>query len=375
MFGYSEAKANNLANWYWITTVIALVLTGFASDRLRVRKPLMLLGAVISLVGIALFAAAATKPHTGYHTFAWYFVLIAGGTATAYVAWLAGFTETVEKHNPAATATGLAIWGWTIRIVVTLSFAILPAVVPATTTLVDKAPRLKAIAAAYPKQVKVLQTVDPATLAALHANPANPQAQVKALSELSGLPATRTGEVVLLGTKYKSELATAAAIDPATLVALAANPANRAAAATAVGEIASKLGATPAQALPRLQALGKVPPADLALLRSDGAKVQAAGASLRSVSTVPAVDLAYLAANAPKVIKAQRDNPGQWQTWWWICFLGQLAFLPVVFLLSGRWSPKKAKEDEQAHELLVQAELARLEPAPANAYASPRAPL
>jgi sugar phosphate permease len=37
MFGYSEAKANNLGNWYWITTVIALVLTGFASDRLRVR--------------------------------------------------------------------------------------------------------------------------------------------------------------------------------------------------------------------------------------------------------------------------------------------------------------------------------------------------
>jgi hypothetical protein len=366
VFGYSEAKANNLGNWYWITTAIALVLTGFASDRLRVRKPLMVLGAAISLVGIALFATAATKPHTGYHTFAWYFVLIAGGTATAYVAWLAGFTETVEKHNPAATATGLAIWGWTIRIVVTLSFAILPAVVPATTTLVDKAPRLQAIAAAYPKQVKVLQTVAPATLAALHANPANPQAQVKALSDLSGLPAIRTGEVVLLGTKYKSELTTAAAIDPATLAALAANPANRAAATKAVGEIASKLGATPAQALLRLRALGKVPPADLALLQRDGAQVQAAGASLRSVSTVPATDLAYLSANAPKVIKAQKDNPGQWQTWWWICFFGQLAFIPAVFLMSGRWSPKKAKEDEQAHELLVHAELARLEPAPAT---------
>jgi hypothetical protein len=207
----------------------------------------------------------------------------------------------------------------------------------------------------------VLQTVDPATLAALHANPANAQAQVKALSELSGLPATRTGEVVLLGTKYKSELTTAATIDPATLTALAANPANRAAAAKAVSEIASKLRATPAQAIVRLQALGKVPPADLAVLQSDGAKVQAAGASLRSVSTVAHADLAYLSANAPKVIKAQRDNPGQWQTWWWICFFGQLAFIPVVFLMSGRWSPKKAKEDERAHELRVQAELALID--------------
>jgi hypothetical protein len=183
---------------------------------------------------------------------------------------------------------------------------------------------------------------------------------------LSGLPAIRTGEVVLLGTKYKSELTTAAAIDPATLAALAANPANRAAATKAVGEIALKLGATPAQALLRLRALGKVPPADLSLLQRDGAQVQAAGASLRSVSTVPATDLAYLSANAPKVIKAQKDNPGQWQTWWWICFFGQLAFIPAVFLMSGRWSPKKAKEDERAHELLVHAELARLEPAPAT---------
>ena len=127
------------------------------------------------------------------------------------------------------------------------------------------------------------------------------------------------------------------------------------------------LGATPAQARARLQALGNVPRAELAVVQRDGAKVQAAGASLRSVSTVPAADLAYLSANAPKVAKAQRDNPSQWQTWWWICFLGQLAFIPAVFLMSGRWSPKKAKEDERTHELLVQAELARLEAAPANA--------
>jgi ACS family D-galactonate transporter-like MFS transporter len=108
VFGYSEARANQLANWYWITNAIALVVAGVLSDRLRVRKPFMIVGALISLLGVALFAAAATRPDTGYLTFALYFVLMSFGGGVAYVAWMAAFTETVEKRNPAATATGLA---------------------------------------------------------------------------------------------------------------------------------------------------------------------------------------------------------------------------------------------------------------------------
>src|SRR3954471_24429002 len=178
-FGYSEAKANGLGNWFWITNAIVLVLAGVLSDRLRVRKPFMILGAVLSLIGVALFAIATGQPDTGYHTFAAYFVLIAAGQGIAYVAWMAAFTETVEKHTPAATATGLAIWGWIIRIVVSVSFAVLPAVVPATSTLVDKGPRVSQIVEKYPQQVKVLQTVDPATLAALKTNPNDRAAQAK----------------------------------------------------------------------------------------------------------------------------------------------------------------------------------------------------
>src|SRR3954449_6232064 len=221
VFGYSEAKANGLGNWFWITNAIVLVLAGLASDAVRVRKPFMIAGAVMSLIGVALFASAATHQDTGYHTFAAYFVLIAAGQGIAYVAWMAGFTETVEKHNPAATATGLAVWGWIIRITVTISFAVLPLALPATTTLVEHGPRVQAIVAAHPQ----LQSADPA------------------------------------------------------------------------------------------------------------ARKQAAAA-------VPAAALAYLSAHGADVAKAHADNPRQWHTWWWICFAGQLVFIPFVFLLTGRWSPR-----------------------------------
>ena len=360
VFGYGEARANTLANWYWIANAIALLVAGVASDRLLVRKPFMLVGAAISLVGIGLFAAAATAPTTGYHTFAFYFVLIAAGTGLAYVAWMAAYTETVEKHNPAATATGLALWGWTIRIIVVVSYGVLIAVVPATTTLVDKAPRLQAIVARYPEQVKVLQTVDPSTLGRLQANPNDSAAQAKAVSELSGLPTADVARVAALSARYQPELATAAAVSPATLAALAADPTDRAAGAKAVGAIAGKLNVSPATAQARLQALGKVPPADLQLLQTRGPKVRSAAARLRSTAQVPPADLAYLSANGAKVAQAQQDNPGQWQTWWWICFVGQLLFVPFVFLLTGRWSPRKARAESREHERLVERELQRL---------------
>ena len=105
VFGYSEHRANALANWYWIANALGLLAAGLLSDRLRVRKPLMIAGTALSLIAAAIFASRATHADTSYHTFAWVFVLGAVGGGTAYVAWMSAFTETVEKVNPAATAT------------------------------------------------------------------------------------------------------------------------------------------------------------------------------------------------------------------------------------------------------------------------------
>jgi MFS family permease len=284
VFGYSEQKSNGLANWYWIANAITLVVVGVLSDKLRVRKPLMLVGAVIALVGTALFAKVSSDTSTSYHTFAWLFVLGAAGGGMAYVSWMAGFTETVERHNPAATATGLAIWGWIVRVVVSVSYAALILVVPATSTLVDHGPRAKEIAARYPQQVATLGAIDSGTLAALQKNPTAP--------------------------------------DPAALKA-------------AQTELVSAgLAADPAAAIERLIQLTRDP--------------------------IPADDLTFLAAHGTDVTKAQKDNPRQWQHWWWVCLASQALFIPFIFVMAGRWSPRKARQDEREHEQLVARELEAL---------------
>jgi MFS family permease len=284
VFGYSEQRANGLANWYWATNAIALVVAGVASDKIRVRKPFMIVGALISAVGTALFALAATKPDTGYYTFAVYIILISAGGGIAYCNWMAAFTETVEKHNPAATATGLAIWGWIIRITITGAFIVLIFVVPATSTLVDQGPRAQEIQAKYPQQVATLGALDQQTLAGLQANPDAPPAAALA--------------------KAQSEL------------------------------VSSGLAKDPTAAIGRLLQL--------------------------KASPIPPDDLSFLAANGAKVQQAKKDNPKQWQTYWWITFAGGLAFIPFVFLLTGRWSPKRAKQDEDEHAALVRDELSKL---------------
>jgi MFS family permease len=53
-------------------------------------------------------------------------------------------------------------------------------------------------------------------------------------------------------------------------------------------------------------------------------------------------------------------SPAQWQHWFWVCFAGIAVFTPLIFVLKGRWSPSRARQDEAEHEAVVAAELARL---------------
>ncbi len=280
LFGYSLSKANSIGNWFWAFDAGVLIITGIISDRFRVRKPFMVVGGIGAIVMTIVFLNLGST--TSYSTIVVVISVLAAFLAIAYAPWMASFTETVEKHNPALIATGLAVWGWIIRVVVALSALFLPLVVSSMTPLV-----------------------------------------------------TYGASVATLSAQYSSELATAQAIDPATQATLQASPTNTAALTKAVTEIATTFKVTPAEAQTKLIALSKVPQSDLLFLSEHGK------------------DVATAATNAP----------GQWKTWWWVCVGGEILFLPFIFVMTGRWSPRKAKQDADEHEAKVQAELAALQEA------------
>jgi MFS family permease len=136
VFQFSVADANALANWTWGANALALIVAGLLSDRLRVRKPFMLIGGIGGAVMIYFFLIQAGQ-HPSYATLVAISCIQTVFMGFAYVTWMASFTETVEAHNPALTATGLAIWGWVVRIVVTACFLCLPLVVKSVTPLIE----------------------------------------------------------------------------------------------------------------------------------------------------------------------------------------------------------------------------------------------
>jgi MFS family permease len=284
LYGFSLSTANSLGNWFWAFDAAALIVIGIVSDRVGVRKPFMVLGAVGAIVMTIIFLNLGVG--TTFTKFAVVISINAVFLAIAYAPWMASFTETVEKHNPALTATGLAVWGWIIRAVIAISFLIMPSVVSSMTPLTSPA----------------------------------------------------AARVATLGAQYAQQLATGQAIDPATQAALAANPADTTALTKAVTEIATTFKISPTAAQGRLLALAAVPKADLLFMQQ----------------------------NAPAVESALAASTGQWKNWWWVCVGGQIVFLPLILLMAGRWSPRRAREDAAEHERKVQEELAALaDPEPA----------
>ena len=144
--GFTADQANGLLNYYWAANAISLVVVGVISDRMKVRKPFMLIGGLGAILFLSLIYTQT--PHTDTSYRAWSLILTGVGVYAgfAFATWMASFTETVEDKNPALIAHGLAVWGWILRAVVAVSFLLLPQVINSVTPLVEHGAEVKAAA-------------------------------------------------------------------------------------------------------------------------------------------------------------------------------------------------------------------------------------
>jgi hypothetical protein len=337
VFGFSVKNANGLGNWNWGFNVIAVVLVGIIADRFHVRKPFMVIGGVLAAVMTIVYLEQAGH-HPGYYTLAIMLALLSFGLGVAYTPWMASFTETVEARNPALTATGLAIWGWIVRVTVFIAFLIIPAVVSSVTPLVNYGGTVQADSAAYGTQ-----------LAWAQAHPAIVATAQKYSVQLANAQ------------KFAPELKVIQA-NPALFAKLASytNPASIPPALAAQAVTAAGGGATGTAILTTISANSAAITGVIAAA-PQLTTVAPYAAQLTALSKVPPSAIAYLTAHGAAVQKAAAQTASQWKTWYWICFGGIIFFLLSIPLLRGRWKPSDAKRDEQEHEAMVEAELAKLE--------------
>jgi MFS family permease len=149
LFGFSTHQVNGLNTWFWLVNAVTLIGIGALSDRLRVRKPFMVGGTLLTVLSTYLLLSRADQPNTSWSTIMLILSLMGLGLGAAYVPWMAAFTETIERCNPALTAPGLAVWGWLVRLSACASFFLLPMIVGSMNTLVG-APAVMAKAAELP---------------------------------------------------------------------------------------------------------------------------------------------------------------------------------------------------------------------------------
>jgi MFS family permease len=319
-FNRTTAQANGINVWLAGALSLGLALAGFLSDKARVRKPFMLFGAVCAIVMMLFLIMQADSPHVGYYSNVIVIVLLAVSISLAYAPWMANYTEQVEHHNPALTASGLAIWGWILRITVALSFLVLPYVITTSTVLVDNqnaGSTLQAIQAAQPYAPNTTALKCNPTPA-----PAGVIANLRTTPEAG--PELNTLATVIQGCNRTHNLAQAVA---------------------PVGGFTN----------PRLLALAAFNP--LAIDIQNGKPVtlaQIAGVAKYSPS------LANLLFAEHKLLPAQKTSPGEWKRWWTVCLIGMAIFGVLVFFMRGRWSPRAARRDLEERDRMVDEELAKL---------------
>jgi MFS family permease len=379
IFGFTLKEANNLGYWCWAFNAGAVILVGMSSDRLRVRKPFMVVGGVGAAVMLVLFLLQSkTGAHPSFSTIAAILAIMLFFLGVAYTPWMASFTETVEHRNPAAVATGLAIWGWIIRVVVFASSLLLLVVINSVTPLVNYGGTVAGYAAQYPSLVwagthgkvvaEATQYSVPLTFAATHptivgiakadgtqiANAAKFAPELAVIQKNAALfaqaakyPASKVPAALA------AKLVAAAGGGAKGLAILGTISANSAAIQGVITAAPQLAQLTPYTA--QLTALSKVPASVIADVSAPGVS-----AELGALAKVPPSVDAYMTAHGGAVAAAAAKSPGQWRTWYWICFGGIVFFLLSIPLLRGRWRPRDAKRDEEEHEAMVQAELAKL---------------
>lgn len=110
--GLSLSRAEDLGTMYWGVNCVALILVGILSDRLQVRKPIIMIGGVFACISIGFVMTA----HNASFTYlAVWMCLWSAGQAGGFAAWFAAVSEDAERINPAFVGTVFAVTGVFVR--------------------------------------------------------------------------------------------------------------------------------------------------------------------------------------------------------------------------------------------------------------------
>ncbi|MEO3890828.1 MFS transporter [Nonomuraea sp. B5E05] len=129
-FGMDAAVANRVVALSIVVNALAVVVVGRVSDRLRLRKPFIAVGTVLTTGAMAYFIALiGPGVPTAHVTIVYALILLFMGIA--YVPWMANFSENAEDVESRLQGSALGIWGMVVRVMIVVLLVVSPIVVEA----------------------------------------------------------------------------------------------------------------------------------------------------------------------------------------------------------------------------------------------------
>lgn len=115
LYNVTAAEGSAITMYFWVGTIIGLIVAGWLSDKLGMRKLFALAGAIVAVLYNPFFIFFGMSPDTSI-ALAKLLVLLSGITiGGAYSPWMAMYSENLETINPRIQATGWGVYGLAVR--------------------------------------------------------------------------------------------------------------------------------------------------------------------------------------------------------------------------------------------------------------------
>ena len=113
-FHYTPGDASAMCSYFWGGNILALVFVGMISDGMQLRKPISIVGTILTCILLALWIPTfgESMPRATMRIVA---TLLGVCLAILSVPWAAQYSESLEEISPAIQATGWAFYGLSTR--------------------------------------------------------------------------------------------------------------------------------------------------------------------------------------------------------------------------------------------------------------------
>jgi MFS family permease len=132
-FGVTPAEASQIMAVFWVLDIVVLVVAGWYSDRLQLRRPFAAIGTALGLVALgALIWEAANPERTSILALMLTGMLLGGSLALAYAPWMANFSENAEDIDPRLQGTAWGLFAFVTKAMAVVVLLVAPLVVAAS---------------------------------------------------------------------------------------------------------------------------------------------------------------------------------------------------------------------------------------------------